>query len=426
MTALPYTFAIPNADTITRTTFDNGLTLLVYEKHSAQSVVIAGSIQAGSLHETPEQSGLASLTANGLMRGTKNQLFEALHTRLEDIGADLNTGAGRHATSFSGKCLAEDLPVLIDVLQDVLRYPVFPDDMIEQDRLQRLTRLKYSEQDTRTRAGRAFRQAVYPIDHPYHYTSYGSLETLPNITPDDIRAFHAQQYGPQDMVLTVVGAVNTQALIDLIGQALGDWTNPQQQPEPALPALPPIEAQRVYIGIPEKTQADIVIGTAGPSRFAEDYMAASLANSILGEFGMMGRIGNVIREEAGLAYYAYSRLDGGHGPGAWSVAAGVAPDDVEAAIDMALTEIRRITSERVSDEELADNQSYYSGRLPLRLESNAGIAMTIQAMERYNLGLDYLKNYDAMIYSYNAQDILAAAHRYLNPDALVIAVAGPE
>ena len=67
---------------------------------------------------------------------------------------------------------------------------------------------------------------------------------------------------------------------------------------------------------------------------AEDYLPAQLANSILGEFGMMGRIGKSVREEKGLAYYAYSRLGGGHGPEPWSVSAGVNPENVDLAISI--------------------------------------------------------------------------------------------
>jgi len=73
----------------------------------------------------------------------------------------------------------------------------------------------------------------------------------------------------------------------------------------------------------------LLIGTIGPARKSPDYLAAALGNSILGQFGMMGRIGEVVREKAGLAYYAYSSLSSGIGPGSWVVAAGVAPQNLQ-------------------------------------------------------------------------------------------------
>ena len=241
-----------------------------------------------------------------------------------------------------------------------------------------------------------------------------------------LKAFHRMHYGPARMIITVVGAVKAPDALDVIERYLGDWHNPDQAPSPDLPELPPLGAKRhTAVTVAGKTQSDIVLGVAGPSRFAPDYYAASLVNSVLGQFGMMGRVGNVIREKLGLAYYAYSTVDGGHGPGAWKIIAGVNPSNVELTIERAQDEIRRITSEPVGDDDLADNQSQFTGRLPLQLESNEGLAARILAMESYNLGLDYLENYHSMIYSLSKDDLLHAVQRYWQPDAFIIAVAGP-
>jgi zinc protease len=186
------------------------------------------------------------------------------------------------------------------------------------------------------------------------------------------------------------------------------------------------DSRRALVPLPGKTQSDIVLGLPGPSRFEPDYYAAMLANSILGQFGMMGRIGASVREELGLAYYAYSQVDGGMGPGPWSVIAGVNPANVNLAIERIGDELRRLVNEPVGDEDLSDVQAYYVGHLPLQLESNEGIASTLASMELYNLGLDYLVTYRDRIYSLSKDDLQRAARRYLKPDALVIGIAGPE
>src|SRR5215510_10980998 len=144
--------SLPGPDNITRVQLDNGIVVLVYENFAAQSVVMAGSVRAGSLYETPAQSGLASMTAGSMMRGTQHRDFDAIHSTLEDIGADVDVGAGTHNTSFNGKALAEDLPVIIDILSDVLRYPSFPAAQVERLRGEVLTGLQYRQHDTRFRA----------------------------------------------------------------------------------------------------------------------------------------------------------------------------------------------------------------------------------------------------------------------------------
>ncbi|MDL1899905.1 insulinase family protein [Anaerolineae bacterium CFX9] len=418
--------SLPGAHNISRTVLENGVTVLIYENFAAQSVVIAGSVQAGSQWETPAQNGLAAMTANALMRGTQTRDFNAIAASLEDIGADLSISAGVHRASFYGKALAEDLNVLIELLADVLRQPTFPETQVERLRGETITSLKIRQQDTRYRASRAFHESLYPADHPYHYSVRGSIETVSALTPADLAAFHRRFYGPRGMILAIVGAVTQAQALAIVRAALADWQQPDQPPPQDLPAVPSVEtARRSIVRLAGKTQSDIVMGLPGPSRLSPDFHAAQIANSVLGQFGMMGRIGASVREQAGLAYYAYSQLEAGMGPGPWSVAAGVNPANVENAIEKITQEIHRITQEPISEDDLSDNVSYFVGHLPLQLESNEGIASSILNMEMYDLGLDYLVTYRARLEALTREDILAAARRYLDPERLVIAIAGP-
>jgi zinc protease len=139
---------------------------------------------------------------------------------------------------------------------------------------------------------------------------------------------------------------------------------------------------------------------------------------------MYGRIGESVRERSGLAYHASSSLSGGIGPGPWLFLAGVSPSNIDKAIALIRQEIVRFVTEPVTSEELADSQSNYIGRLPLSLESNAGVAAALLNLERYQLGLDYYLRYPDLINAITPAEILDAAQRYLNPDRLAIATAG--
>jgi len=140
---------------------------------------------------------------------------------------------------------------------------------------------------------------------------------------------------------------------------------------------------REHVPLDEKSQSDLVIGTLGPKLRNRDYLASALGNDILGQFGMMGRIGESVREKAGLAYYASSSIDMGLGPVTWQVSAGVNPENLERAIALILQELKRFTNELVTEEELADVRSEMIGRLPLAVESNAGVAQALLNMERF-------------------------------------------
>jgi len=193
-------------------------------------------------------------------------------------------------------------------------------------------------------------------------------------------------------------------------------------------ALAPLQPMagllRKDVPIPGKSQCDLVLGAPGPSRLDPDYLAADLGNNVLGVFGLMGRLGRAVRKQAGVAYHASSHLGGGLGPTPWQIEAGVAPPNVERALELARRELHRFTTRRVTAEELSDNQANFIGRLPLQLESNEGVAAALMAIERYELPLDFYQQYPTLIREITADRVLSVAQRYLHPDRLAIAVAG--
>ncbi len=418
--------ALPGPDTIRREELPNGIVVLIRENFSSPSVVLSGYLLAGALANTADTAGLAFMTAIAMTRGTQTRSFEQIFEAIESIGASLSLYGGTHTTAFQGKALAEDLGLLLELLADVLQHPSFPKTEFERLRTQQLTALAIREQDTGARAQMAFNTLVYR-DHPYGLSTNGYVETISELTTSDLRKFHREYFSASGLVITIVGGVEADKVLDLVSSTLGQWTTKKQRAMPDLPALKPLKkSRRVEVRLEGKAQSDLVIGTAGPSRYDEDYLAAAMGNSILGRFGMMGRIGEAVRISAGLAYYAYSAISGGPGPGPWQVVAGVNPKDENRAIEIVQKEIKRFTSRRVSEEELFENKASFIGRLPMQLESNEGVAGAISHMERYDLGLDYYQRYQNMIAAITRDQVLAAGKRFLDTERLAVAIAGPD
>jgi zinc protease len=417
--------SLPGPDDITRAELRNGLVVLARANFNSPSVVVQGYLQAGNLFDPDAKLGLANFTASASMRGTETRGFQEIYDALESVGASLGTGGGTHSMGFSGRALAEDLDMLLGLLAETLRQPAFPSDQVERLRAQLLTGLAIRAQNTAEMASLTFDQIIY-AGHPYSRPDDGFPGTVEAIRREDLVEFHRRQYGPRGMVIALVGAVDPGQAVEKVIGALGDWHNPLQAETPALPPTRPLETSVTRkVAIPGKSQADLVIGATGPERRSPDYLAASLGNSIFGQFGMYGRIGDAVRERAGLAYYAYSSLSGGSGPGPWYVTAGVDPANLEKAAGLIQAEVARFVSEPVSQEELEDSQANFIGRLPLSIESNAGVAGALINLERYQLGLDYYRRYPGLVSAVTRQDILEAARQYLQPDRLGIAAAGP-
>lgn len=417
--------SVPGPDDIVRHAFDNGMVVLVRENHSSPAVVVAGYLQAGAIDVQAEKAGLSSFVAAGLMRGSQKRTFAQIYEEIEAVGAQASFGGGGHTTSFGAKSLAEDLPLMLDILAEAMQRPSFPEPEIERLRGQILTGLEMRANATGSMAGLAFRELAYPNGHPYGRSVRGYLETIRALTRDDLDQFYRDRYSPQGMTLCIIGAVHADDALTQVEAAFGDWRSQRSLQLPLPAAGRPDGIIRKRVDMPNKSQSDIVMGLPGPARAEPDFLDANLANSLLGVFGMMGRLGRHLRDEQGLAYSIYSQLEGGLGPGPWIIAAGVDPANVERTIEAARAEIRCMRDTRVETAELADVQTYLTGSLPLSLETNEGVAGAILNMEQKRLGLDYLFRYPDLVHEITPERIQAAARKWFDPDNLAIGIAGP-
>ncbi len=418
--------SLPGPDDTLHQALSNGITVMARENFASPAVVINGYLEAGAEDERPEQAGLASFTAEVIARGTERRSFDQLYEEVESVGANFGLGGGTHITTFGAKGLAENLPLLLDILSDVLRHPAFEPKHVAKARNEILTGLEERVYNTRHMAALTFKELAYPDDHPYHRSVEGYPHTITPITREDLGNFHQRTYSPQGMVIVVVGAVKRHDALQAVIDVFGDWqaTRPERPP---LPPIPPLtERREKFFSIPDKTQSDLVLGWPGLAREDPDFLKCYVTNTILGVFGMMGRLGQSVRETSGLAYYAYSRLEGGKGPGAWRVTAGVDPANVGKTIALIEEELQKIRDTKVSEEELSDSQTYLTGRLPIELETNEGVAQALLNIKRYNLGMDYLYRYRDLIMNVTCEDVQAMAQQWLDPEHYALAVAEPE
>jgi zinc protease len=417
--------SLPGPDDIYREILPNGITVLTRPNFNSPSVVIAGYFEAGALFDPDEKLGLAEYTTISLLRGTKTRTFDDIYNSLESVGASLGFNTGIHKSGFHGRSLSEDLPLLLDLLSEALREPVFPKTEVEKLRAQLLTGLAIRAEDTGDMASMAFDKILFK-DHPYSRPEDGYPETIQTIKRNDLVKFHREVYGPRGMVIAIVGAVKPENAVRQVKRALGSWQGKGQKETPDLPPLKTLKKTvSKHHRISGKSQSDLIIGTNGPMRRDPEFMPASIGNNILGQFGMMGRIGDVVREKSGLAYYAYSSLSAGLGPGSWEVNAGVNPQNVKKATDLIVEELKRFVQEGITADELADTKANFIGRLPLSLESNGGVANALLNIERHDLGLDYYRRYEGLVNEVTADEVLNAARKFINLDRLAIAVAGP-
>jgi len=409
--------------TVARTEMRNGLVALVKETRGTGLIAVQGYLKAGAMYDG-ERSGLARYVAAMLQRGTGRYASHELAERLDGLGASLVIRADTEVVGISLRALAEDATEAFRLLSEVLIRPTFPAEEIEKARGELLTSIRIGMQDTRVMAERTFRRLLFPESHPHRQMPDGEEAVIASLARADLEAFHRDRYRPEAALLAVVGDARPGDVLATVGELFSPWSRHDGW---ALPPVPPVPGPGVLRGdhrMEGKTQSDIVLGAPGVARTDSSYYETMMANLILGQLGMMGRLGDRVRERQGMAYYAFSDLRAGLLAGPWVVRAGVNPANESAAIEGILGEIRRFQDGGPEDAELADARDFLIGSQAVRLETNPGIAQMLADIELFGLGLDYLVRYPGLIRGIAREAILQAARRFPR-DSYCLAIAGP-
>lgn len=420
----------------TRFVLPNGLTVLHQENPDSPAVTMSFRFAAGAAFENSSTQGLAGFCAAMLKRGTEKRTKLQIGEHLDFTGALLASGSTRHTAYVGAKSRVVDFESTLNLLGECATSPSFPVSETEKLRGDILTAIREDRDDTRQIALDMLRAVVYAPEHPYAWRLLGTSESIQAVDRQIVVDFYRNHFCPGGAVLVVVGGVGTDRVRKAVESKLADWTTETgaqglnggglSAALPNIPDAPGLDERTCKVKtMRNKAQADVVIGQPGLRRLDDDYYAAAVMNMILGSFAMGGRLGRSIREEKGMAYYAYSSLGAGVGPGPFVVRAGVHPDNVDAAVGCAFEEIEKIRQEPVTDEELADAQSAIVRSLPRNLETNEGMASAMHSIEQYRLGLDYLERFAGLIGAVSVEQVLATAEKRLHPDRCAVTVAGP-
>ncbi len=412
-----------------RLVLPNGMVLVVQENHANKTVAMTLTLNAGKAYDPKGKNGLAEMTANLLDRGTQGRSSAEIAAEMEDAAASIDSGIGWETAGLHGRALSGDSELLLRNLADELRHPVFPAAEVGKMRTEMQAALEDEHDQPKEYARRNFYRAVLPADHPYYLPSFEESQAgLAAITRDDITAFHQAHYSPRDTILAVVGDVKLAEITALVEKYFGDWQGPAPVALhfPAVAINPVKEGDSIRQVLPDKSEVDIYVGHAAAlTRTSADYYPAEIMNFILGGGGALNsRLGDVIRDQHGLAYGVYSDFHASTGAGPWYVMLGVNPTNVEKALPLLRAEITRMHDKGVTAQEISDAKAYLTGSYAIELETNVAMASTLADDEYFHRDLDYPEQ---IIHYFNAvtlEQVNDAAKKYLHPDALVFSIAG--
>ncbi|MBI5197520.1 MAG: insulinase family protein [Nitrospirae bacterium] len=410
----------PAKEKIDRIVLDNGLVLLVAERHTLPTVHVSMAIQAGAVLDPAEKSGLANLTASLLEEGTKTRTSKQIAEAIDFIGGSLSAAGGVDYASAALTVLKKDIHTGFDLLSDILLHPIFPQEELDRVRREVLGSIISQKTDPGVVASKTFQEMVFK-GHPYSQPVEGKEETLPEIRREDIQKFYETYFRPNRTIMVIVGDVNRDEAIRIVKQYFGKWEK-KEAPKVLLPSLSNPSGKEVKLIQRDITQANVFLGHLGVARENPDFYKIWVMNYILGGGGFGSRLTTEVRENRGLAYSVYSYFDARKLPGTFRVGLQTKNPSANEAIALVKKEIQRILQEEVTAEELADAKAYLTGSFPLKLDTNSKMANFLTQVEIYNLGLDYIEEYPKKIQAVTRKDVQAAAQKYLDPEHYILVV----
>ncbi len=412
------TQALPEAVTL-----ENGLRILLLPDTSTPTITLSGHIGAGSEYDSIKKAGLADLTAENVMNGTKTKDALTLAETLEDRGADLSFDTNREGVTIDGDGLATDLPLLVQTLADVLQNASFPADELELSRQRGLIGLQEQLDDPRSLGRRQFQQAIYPANHPFH--SFPTPESLKQVTRDDVVQFYRTHYRPDKTVLALVGNFDPAQVRSLLKQQLGTWQAAGQAPKLNFPTVSaPQKLTYLAAPLPGKTQSVTYLGYQGIDRQDPRYYPALVLNEILGGSTLSSRLGTEIRDRQGLTYGIYSYFQTGTSAGPFLISMQTAPEDSQQAIASTLALLKQMREQGVSASEVAIAKQSLASGYPVELADPEILVEQILMNEVYGLKREELQQVSDKIQAVTVEQVNQAIQELLQPDRLVVVTAG--
>ena len=417
----PLSFAVPRVE---ERLLDNGMRLYLNPDHELPLVKISLLIGAGSIGEPATKSGLVQLYAAALRSGGAGQRTPAdFDDKLESLAADLGVSSGTYAVSCGLSLHRDDLESGVAVLADLLRRPRFDEQRVELARRQMLESIRRQNDEPGAIAQRQLRRALYG-DHPLGRTP--TLDSVQAIDRQDLLDFHRRYVLPNNLWLAVSGDFDPAEMEKLLDRLFGDW--PLQPFE--LQEIPPLTAplEPVVLALPKEVpQTTVLLGQRGITKEHPDLYALRVMNFILGGGGFNSRLMREVRSNRGLAYSVYSFFQAGRRlPGLFVAGCETRTATVDEVVELMRAEMRRISEEPVSDEELEIARESLINSFVFAFEDPHEVVSQAMRLNFYGYAEDYLQRYRDRLAAVTADEVLDAARRHLQWDRQTIVLVGEQ
>jgi zinc protease len=408
---------------VKREVLPNGMIVFLAEDHQLPMVGLSAKIKTGSVFEPTDKIGLASITGM-VMRtgGAGSRTGDQIDDELEKLGASVETYIGGTEGGASMSVLKEDVDKGLSILADILMDPKFDQDKIDLAKVQQKSGISRRNDQVGQIAAREFDKLIYGAQSPY--ARVPEYATIDNIKREDLVEFHKKYFHPNLVIVGVWGDFNTKDMLQKVKKAFANW-KPEKVEGLEFPKVDYKYHSSVnLVKKDDVNQSNIYLGHIGGRMNDPDYFAITVMNSIFGQ-SFASRLFKKVRTEEGLAYSVYGAYNFDFAyPDAFYVLCQTKSGSTVKAINYMINEIKRLTQEEVTDEELNLAKEWYLNSFAFKFDTKDKVVNRMMMYEYYGFPLDFTQKARTQIEKVTKADILRAAKSHLHPDQLVILAVG--
>ncbi len=405
-------------------TLSNGMTVYFLVDDKLPMISIDAEAHGGSVVDPIDAIGLADIASSTITSSSKQYPADQLKEILNDNAISLYSYASREHSLVSVSSLVEDKDLALSIFTDVLRNPTFDENEFETEKTRTISNIYRRNDDASSIAFREFQHIIFGRDYPFNYQS--EIYTINKITREDVIKFYQEYFYPQNIRLTVVGDFDIEEMKSDLELKFSTWYSPLKYKNISLPEPKQDSDAKVFVvDKKDASQTWVLIGHRSNLLLNdEDYPAMQLLNQILGG-GFSSRVYKSVRVKKGLSYSPAAFLNVNFAePGALYLLAPTATENTLEAAQTLVEEVRIITQEKVTKEELQFAKDSYFNSFVFKYERPESTLNRIKYYDYYGYDRNFSNILKEKIEQVTIDDIYRVAQKYLKPDDLLYLFVG--
>ena len=277
------------------TELDNGLRIVTQNMPGLETVSMGIWNAVGGRDEIETNNGVAHLLEHMAFKGTTTRTSKQIAEAIENVGGDINAYTSTETTAYHVRLIADDLPVGIDILTDILQNSTFAEEELEVERGVILQEIGRTLDSPDSKLFDQFQETAFP-DQPIGRSILGKTDIIKNISRDEVKSFMMNHYNPKKMVISAAGKINHDEFVEMIKKSctklpVGNANNREKANY--------ISGE--YREEKKLEQIHLLLGFEGIDYHHDDYYSLLVFSSLLGG-GMSSSLFQEIREKRGLVY----------------------------------------------------------------------------------------------------------------------------